>query len=99
MAYSEDDETIIICNEGDRREGFFRWSTTKANDFEKLKRRVGGEQELINVVVTTDGKQVTSWMCKVPIRFLSRAHWGVGKKKAGNAKNFSTQKNSPTVNS
>lgn len=89
--YTDEDETVIVINEADKREGFFRWSTTKASDFTKLIRRVGGAEKLLDVKTHTHGKRVTSWVCQVPIEFLSRSSWGIGKKRKGRENPFNNK--------
>lgn len=83
-----DNETIILINDGDVSEGFFRFSTSKAKQFAKLCKRVGGEGNLLDVQVSTEGSKVTSWTCKVPIAYLSKRNWSIGPKRKGSPRPF-----------
>lgn len=88
MAYKDEDETILILNEGDKKEGFFRFSTTKFIDFERLCRRVGGVENLLEVRTSTEGKRVISWVCKVPFKFIVINSWKVGKRRVVTVNNL-----------
>jgi hypothetical protein len=77
-------ETIILLNEEDRKEGFFVFSTSKAVDYQRLIRRIGGEENLIDTQVSTQGKKVVEWICKVPIEFISKSTFSIGKKRQVN---------------
>ena len=76
-----DNETIILINDGDVAEGFFRWSTTKPKQFTKLCKRIGGEQNLLDLKLSHTGNKITGWVCKVPIEFLSKRNWSIGPKR------------------
>jgi hypothetical protein len=78
-----DHETIILINDGDISEGFFCFSTTKAVQFAKLCKRVGGEENLLAVATSTHGGKITSWVCKVPLKYLSKRNWSIGPKRKG----------------
>jgi hypothetical protein len=84
MSDSEN-ETIILINDADVADGFFRFSTSKPKQFAKLCKRIGGEAKLISVQHSTQGARVVSWTCKVPIAYLSKTSWGIGPKRKGPA--------------
>jgi len=75
---TEENETIILINDGDVAQGFFRWSTTKPKQFAKLCKRVGGEERLLEVKLSHHGARITSWTCKVPVEYLSKRNWSIG---------------------
>jgi hypothetical protein len=83
-----DNETIILINDADVADGFFRFSTSKPKQFAKLCKRIGGEDKLLEVKVSTQGTKVTSWVCKVPIAYLSKRNWSIGPKRKGSARSF-----------
>ena len=79
---TSEQETIIVVNQADIRDGYFRFNTTRRKDFERLCKRVGGKE---NLLATSEGKDkdgsVTSWRCKVPARFWKAAAFGIGIKR------------------
>lgn len=81
-------ETIIIINDGDMKEGFFRFSTSKASDFSRLCRRVGGEENLRSISKHSQGSKVTQFIATLDRKYLSRATWGIGRKRKGNPNAF-----------
>lgn len=83
-----DNETIILINDGDVAEGFFRFSTSKPKQFAKLCKRVGGEGNLLDVQISTQGSKVTSWTCKVPVAYLSKRNWSIGPKRKAPPRSF-----------
>lgn len=85
-------ETIILINDADVKEGFFRFSTSKISDFNRLVRRVKGEENLVSVSKHVQGKMVTNFIVCVPIRFLSKT-WAIGVKRKGNAQAFKKDAN------
>jgi hypothetical protein len=76
-------ETIIVIKDSDVKEGFFRFYTTKLSNFKKLCKRIGGEQNLISVETTSTKREISSWDCRVPRAYLSKATWGVAKERTG----------------
>jgi hypothetical protein len=64
-------ETLILINRQDSKEGYFTFSTTNQNDYERLIRRIGGVGELISLDVSKSRGKVVQWIAKVPIRFYS----------------------------
>jgi hypothetical protein len=64
-------ETLILVNRQDSKEGYFTFSTTNQNDYERLIKRIGGVGELISLDVSKNGGKVVQWIVKVPIRFYS----------------------------
>ncbi|MFN9713786.1 MAG: hypothetical protein ACK57G_08330 [Planctomycetota bacterium] len=64
-------ETLILINRQDSKEGYFTFSTTNQNDYERLIKRIGGVGELISLDVSKNGGKVVQWIVKVPIRFYS----------------------------
>ncbi len=75
---SAEQETIICINMADREAGYFIFGTSRKCDYEKLVRRTGGELVEERRSVGPDGA-VTWWQCRVPIRFLGKAGWGIRK--------------------
>lgn len=73
----EEQETIILLNTFEIREGFFRFSTNRLLDWKRLLRRVGGEGSLLDIERNILGKRVLGWSCRVPIKFLSRTTFGI----------------------
>lgn len=81
-------ETIININMAEREAGYFSFGTSRKSEYERLLRRTGGELLDERRSVGPDGS-VTWWQCKVPIKFLSKASWGIRKPgKVGNVRNF-----------
>ena len=79
----EEQETIILINAADLKEGFFRFSTSRKTDFERLCRRVGGRANLLKYEVSTaDGGGVVEWRCRVPACYWKRTTFGIGQKRA-----------------
>lgn len=76
-----DNETIILINDSDVANGFFRWSTSKPKQFSKLCKRIGGEDKLLEVKLSHQGSKITSWVCKVPVEYLSKRNWSIGPKR------------------
>lgn len=70
-------ETILILNDEDLKHGFFRFSTTKLNHFTRLCKRIGGEENLLGIETSFSGRRISSWNCRVPKAYLSKATWGV----------------------
>jgi hypothetical protein len=83
-----DSETVILINDGDIADGFFRFSTTKPKQFAKLCKRIGGEGNLLDLQVSTQGARITSWVCKVPIAYLSKRNWSIGPKRKSHGRSF-----------
>lgn len=83
-----ENETIICINDADVEEGFFSFSTSKRNHFARLIKKIGGEQNLIELKEMREklGK-VTEWKAKVPIEFLSKTHFGIRSRKKKAEKN------------
>lgn len=73
-------ETIILLNDGDLKAGYFSFSTSKAVDFKKLCRRIGGEDLLKDLAISYSGKKITMWSCKVPTEFFNKGTFAIGKK-------------------
>ena len=76
---NSENETIIILNKADIREGFFRFSTSSKVDFSRLCKRIGGEQSLRKLTLSTqeNGVKIVEWICEVPIEFLSMTTFGI----------------------
>jgi hypothetical protein len=64
-------ETLILINRQDSRAGFFTFSTTNQNDYERLIKRIGGVGELVSLDVSKSRGKVVQWIAKVPIKFYS----------------------------
>jgi hypothetical protein len=64
-------ETLILINRQDSKDGFFTFSTTNRNDYERLIKRIGGVGELRSLDVSKSRGKVVQWIAKVPIRFYS----------------------------
>lgn len=77
-------ETIILLNEADLREGYFAFSTSKEAHFLRLCRRVGGVENLLEVKTSERDGKITWWSAKVPVKYLSKTHFGL--------RNFATNK-------
>lgn len=73
-------ETIILINDGDLKDGFFRFSTTKLTEWTKLLKIVKSMDNLSDIKMTEARGRVTSWQCKIPRSYLSSAGWKIGKK-------------------
>jgi hypothetical protein len=72
-------ETIILMNEEELKEKYFSFGTSLKRHFKKLCNRVGREN-LIEVRESRSGEgKVNWWQCKVPLKYLSRAHFGIRK--------------------
>lgn len=65
-------ETIIVVNESDRQEGFFRFGTSNISDFKKLQRLLRQESAIIVKRSLTPKGKVSYWDVKVPIKYLGR---------------------------
>lgn len=76
MALSET-ETIILINAQDLKEGFFRFGTSKHSHFEKLCRRIGGEENLVAVEREGLANNTAYWNCRVPKSYLSQTTFGI----------------------
>lgn len=72
-------ETIILINRGNIKDGYFRFSTSLTADWNRLLKRVGGEDQLSEVRLTTQSGRVTSYTARVPAKFLSKRTWSIGR--------------------
>lgn len=70
-------ETIILLNEADLREGYFVFSTSRDTHFVRLCKRVGGAENLLEVKLSKRDGKVTWYSAKVPVKYLSRTHFGL----------------------
>ncbi len=77
----EDRETIICLNRADMRDGFFVFGTSEATDFRRLCRRIGGPDNLRRLKVSMCEGTAVWWDCEVPVEYMSRRTWGIGKRK------------------
>ena len=77
-------ETIILLNDDDAKEGHFTVSTSKLKHFEKICRRIGGQQNLLSLETSTHNGKITEWICKVPIEFFNTTNFSIGKKRQVN---------------
>lgn len=75
-----DQETIILINENDWKEGFFCFSTTRLNHYNRLIRLIGGHDKLRSFKTNSQGGRVIEWLCQVPIEFISKRSWKIGRK-------------------
>lgn len=73
-------ETIILLNDDDLKDGFFKIGTSKKKIYEKILRRVGGRSELLDVKESISQGKVSWWEIKIPKIFLSKSNLGVRKK-------------------
>lgn len=64
---TSDIETIILINEADRREGYFRFGTSNPAHNRKLLRRVGD----IRPKISKSAGEPVWWEYKLPIKLLS----------------------------
>lgn len=72
-------ETIILINEGDMAEGFFRVSTTRENVFNRIEKRVDDDFHT-PVEISYDIKgRPCCWIMKIPKKYLSKRTFGIGK--------------------
>ena len=76
-----DKETIILINDLDRKQGFFKFSTSKVQDFTRFCKRIGGEENLIDIKYSRQGSEIVEYNCKVPIRYFSTKIFGVVNRK------------------
>lgn len=84
----EENETIILVNDADRADGYFRFSTSKEAVWKRVCRRIGGEAMVTDVRRSLKGHLCTNWQGKIPIRFLSST---LGIRKAGAKKRTITK--------
>jgi hypothetical protein len=76
----EEQETMITINQADKKEGFFKYATSRKCDYEKLLRRVKGKENLIEVNESKNREgEITFYTCKVPLKYLSPSSYGVRK--------------------
>lgn len=80
-------ETILIFNDADLKEGFFRFSTTKLTEWNKLLKIVGSVDYLMDLRINEARGRVTGWQCKIPRSYLSKSGWKVGRKRSGKVLN------------
>ena len=73
-------ETIILLNDDDAKDGFFTVSTSKQKHFEKICRRIGGQQNLLSLETSTHNGKITEWIAKVPAEFISATSFAIGKR-------------------
>lgn len=75
-----DMEMILLVNDGDMAEGYFRVSTTKEATFNRLCKRIGGKDKLLELKESksSEGKTVC-WNMKLPRKMLSVTSFGVKK--------------------
>lgn len=73
---NSDNETVIVINDQDYEEGFFRFYTSKRNHYDKLLSRIGGEENLIKLKAVG-----SSWDCWVPVKYFLRSTFGIGQKR------------------
>lgn len=76
----KEQETIIIINEADKKAGYIVFSTSKAVDFKRLCKRIGGQEFLKDLAISYAGKKVTMWNCKVPVEFFNKSTFAIGKR-------------------
>lgn len=70
-------ETIILINDAEAKEGYFRFSTSKLASYTRLLKRIGGEAKLLDLQTQSDGRTIVGWQCRVPIEFLSKRSWAI----------------------
>lgn len=70
-------ETIILINMEDLENGYFRFSTSHYVDFKRLCKRIGGEENLIELKTDSQGSKVVQWNCKVPKQYLGRSNFSI----------------------
>lgn len=71
-------ETIININRADLDDGFFSFYTSYHRDFERLCRRIGGEENLLDLKLSLDPDGAPwGWNVKVPKEFYSRVNFGI----------------------
>jgi len=75
---NSEEETIILLNKMDQREGVFQFGTSRTHHLERLYKRVGKENVEIVEESTVSGKVVWTQV-KVPIEFLSKTTLGIRK--------------------
>ncbi len=76
-------ETIILINEEDMKEGYFRFGTSIRHHIDKLI-RVVTRKHLISYKENKDAKgRVVWWDVKVPVRFLSKGSFYIRRPVAG----------------
>lgn len=79
-----DHETHILINENDWKQGFFRFSTTRLTDFNRLCRIVGGEAKLRSFRTNSHKGRIVEWICEVPSEFIGKSNWKIGRKRISN---------------
>ena len=76
-------ETIILLNDADKKEGFFRFSTSKHNDRLRFLKRVGGLEKLVKFHYEYDDYGTPIWFeAFVSLKYLSSATFSIRKGKA-----------------
>lgn len=64
-------ETIIIINDADRAEGFFRIGTSNPSHRRKIEKRAGRHGQLVRESKDSSTGKTTWWQYQLPYRFLS----------------------------
>jgi hypothetical protein len=76
----EEQETVVLFNRADMREGYFRFYTSVSADNDRIKKVVGKD-----LIQFGKGK---GWDYKVPIKYYRKACFGVGRKRPPPANAF-----------
>lgn len=75
-----DHETIILINQNDLNQGFFRFSTTRFADYKRLLKIVGNENNLLSLKTNINKGKVIEWLCQIPIDYLDKNSWKIRRK-------------------
>ena len=70
-------ETMITINQADRDEGFFRVGTSYRPHYEKILKRIGGADHLVEIKTSSTKERDTWWELKIPIKYLSLSNFGI----------------------
>ena len=78
-------ETTILLNSGDMADLFFIFRTTDRHAFNRLVKRIGGADNLIEIETEKDADGTAwSWDCKVPVKYFNRTTFAIGQWKPRN---------------
>jgi hypothetical protein len=79
-----DTETVICLNREDMASGYFSIWTSERPIFDRLCRRIGGRDKLLECKVGIRAGKEGSWDCQVPIAYFNRATFAIGRRRASN---------------
>jgi hypothetical protein len=77
-----DEETIILLNQEEMREGYFTFGTSVPREYKRLIKRIGGVNKLKSLNLSKTPSGVVTWYdCKVPIEYYFRNTFAIGKRR------------------